>query len=57
MNEHPGESIIQTRKITQNFKVNAELVDSVDTQQKTVGQERKTKIKGRPIGRSTQKKK
>jgi hypothetical protein len=24
-------------KITENFKVNAELVDSVDTQQKTVG--------------------
>jgi hypothetical protein len=32
------------------------LVDSVDTQQKTVGQERRTKVKGCPIGRSNQKK-
>jgi hypothetical protein len=40
-----------------NFKVNTELVDSVDTQQKTVGQERRTKVKGHPIGRRTQKKK
>jgi hypothetical protein len=44
-------------KITENFKVNAELVDSVDTQQKTVGQEKRTKVKGRPIGRSIQKRK
>jgi hypothetical protein len=54
MNVHPEESIIQTQKITENFKVNA---DSVDTQQKTVGQYRRTKVKGCPIGRSTQKKK